>query len=78
MAGHSIKISAETYAQVVLAASAARQTISQWMEVAAESALQRQDHETRLSQFRQAQIQAADRREGAPLARDFGLCSYHQ
>ncbi len=78
MAGHSIKLSTETYAQVVLAASAAGQTLSQWMEIAVESALQRQDHEGRVSRYREAHKRAAERLEPAPLARDFGLPSYHQ
>jgi hypothetical protein len=73
MAGHSIKISPETYAHVVLAASEARQTVSQWMEDAARTALAHQDHAVKLSRYREAQIRAAERREGAPLARDYGL-----
>lgn len=78
MAGHSIRIGAETYAHVVLAASAAGTTTSQWMEAAARAALKQQDHDGRVLRFREAQVRAANRREGAPLARDFGLSSYHQ
>ncbi len=78
MPGHSIKISAETYAHVVLAASAAGTTASEWMEVAARTALKHHDYEVKVSRYREAQIRAADRLEGAPLARDFGLPSYHQ
>ena len=78
MAGHSIKISAETYAHVVLAASAAGTTASEWMEGAARAALKHHDYKVKVSRFREAQIRAADRLEGAPLARDFGLPSYHQ
>ncbi len=78
MAGHSIKISTETYAHVVLAASAAGTTTTQWMEAAARTALKQQDYDERVLRYRDAQIRAADRLEGAPLARDFGLPSYHQ
>ena len=75
MAGHSVKISTETYAHVVLAASAAGQTISDWIERAAKQALKHQDYEVRVADFRQASIRAAERLEAAPLARDFGLAS---
>ncbi len=77
MAGHSIKLSAETYAHVVLAASARRQTLAQWLEEAAHAALKDQDYQERLTRYRQAERHAAQNRQGAPLARDYGL-SPHQ
>lgn len=77
MAGHSVKLSAPTYARVVLAAEAAGQTISQWLEAAAQTAMADQDHAGRVARFRAAQLRAAERLEGAPLARDFGLSPRH-
>ncbi len=78
MATHIVKISVETYARVVLAASETGQTVTQWMEGAALRALGRQDEAMRVSQYRAAHRHAAENRLPSPLARDFGLSPYNQ
>ncbi len=78
MASHSVKISVETYARIVLAASETGQTVTQWMEAAALRALGRQDEAMRQSQYRAAHQHAAKNGLPSPLARDFGLSPYNQ
>jgi len=71
--GHGVKLPVRLYAEAVFAAEFRGRTVGQYVEMAVAAQLERDAHEFRLSRFHAAEKEAMQKRNSAPLHRDFGL-----